>query len=95
MLPDDIEKMSLEGASNILICDFYKLQAPSGPKNENWLKQNRHLRTGAQRFWNAMKDKVWKDLETSSFDQDQIDQPLEIISASSSAEHLEAVAKEE
>ena len=78
-----------------LVQDFSKVKVLSGARNMAWLEQRRALQTVVEKFWQTVRDIVELSFKDSGLHQEEISDLLEVISATSTVEHLSAVAREE
>ncbi|KAH6952089.1 hypothetical protein DER45DRAFT_636384, partial [Fusarium avenaceum] len=78
-----------------LVRDFYFAKLPTGPKNADWITRSQDLRAALEKFWTSIRELVRKELHSSSFSPERIDELVKVISAQSTAEYLQQEKKAE
>ncbi|ORX99972.1 hypothetical protein BCR34DRAFT_576209 [Clohesyomyces aquaticus] len=88
-----MQEMSKLGTN--LMARFYKVGAPSGPRNLVWLKKAQESRAAQESFWAGMRKIFERRYAGSTLTEQELSGLLQILSISSTPEYLEAVQEEE
>jgi hypothetical protein len=79
----------LHNIGTSLVKDFYFAKQPTGPKDSDWITRSRELRDALEKFWTSIREIVRKELRSSAFSPESIDELLKVISAHSTAEYVQ------
>lgn len=84
----------IEDMGSALIEDIYQKKGPNGPKDMKWLSQTQAFRAALEKFWESLRAIVRHGFDGTAFSLGERESLLQIVSANSSPQYVEAVQSE-